>query len=36
MDPYYKKMMLWTAAALAASVLTAMIVVHWVIQTYGQ
>jgi hypothetical protein len=35
MDPYYKKMMLWLAAALVASIAAAFIVVEFVIREYG-
>ena len=34
-DPYYKKMMLWLAAAFIASVLAALIIVELVIRRYG-
>lgn len=34
-DPYYKKMMLWVGIALVASVLTALIVVEFVMRKYG-
>jgi hypothetical protein len=36
MDPEYKKMMLWVAAALVASVTAAFIIVEFVMRTYGQ
>ena len=35
MDPYYKKMMLWLAAAFVASVLAAIIVVEIVMRKLG-
>ncbi len=35
MDPYYKKMMLWLAAAFVASVLAAIIVVEIVMRKFG-
>jgi signal peptidase I len=35
MDPYYKKMMLWLAAALFASIAAAFIIVEFVVRTYG-
>ncbi len=35
MDPYYKKMMLWLAAALIASLLAAFVIVELVIRKYG-
>jgi hypothetical protein len=35
MDPYYKKMMLWLAAALFASIGAAFILVEYVIRKYG-
>jgi len=35
MDPYYKKMMLWLAAAFVASIVAAFIVVELVIRKYG-
>jgi hypothetical protein len=35
MDPYYKKMMLWLAAALFASIAAAFLVVELVIRKYG-
>jgi hypothetical protein len=35
MEPYYKKMMLWLAAAFVASVLAAFIIVELVIRKYG-
>jgi hypothetical protein len=35
MDPYYKKMMIWLAVALAASVIAALVVVEIVIRKYG-
>jgi hypothetical protein len=34
-DPYYKKMMFWVAVALIASVVTAFIVVEFVVRHYG-
>ena len=36
MDPYYKKMMLWLAAAFVASVLAALVVVELVIRHYRE
>ena len=35
MDPYYKKMMLWLAAAFVASIAAALIIVELVIRKYG-
>jgi tetrahydromethanopterin S-methyltransferase subunit D len=35
MDPDYKKMMLWVAAALVASIVAAVIIVELVIRRYG-
>jgi hypothetical protein len=35
MDPYYKKMMLWLAAAFVASVLAAIVVVEIVMRKLG-
>ena len=35
MDPYYKKMMIWLAVALAASVIAALVIVQIVIRKYG-
>ena len=35
MDPYYKKMMLWLAAAFVASVLAAIVVVEIVMRKFG-
>ena len=35
MDPQYKKMMLWLAAAFIASVLAAFVIVELVIRKYG-
>jgi hypothetical protein len=35
MDPYYKKMMLWLAAALFASIAAAFIIVDYVMRKYG-
>lgn len=35
MDPQYKKMMLWLAAAFIASVLAALVIVELVIRKYG-
>ena len=35
MDPYYKKMMLWVAAALVASIVAAVVTVELVIRRYG-
>ena len=34
-DPYYRKMMIWLAAAFIASVVAALIIVELVIRTYG-
>ena len=36
MDPEYKKMMLWLAAALIGSVAAAFVIVELVMRTYGQ
>jgi hypothetical protein len=36
MDPEYKKMMLWLAAALVGSVAAALIIVEFMMRTYGQ
>ena len=36
MDPYYKKMMLWLAAALFGSVAAAFIIVEFMMRKYGQ
>lgn len=35
MDPYYKKMMLWLAAAFVASVVAALVIVELVMRKYG-
>ncbi len=35
MDPYYKKMMLWLAAAFVASIAAALIIVELVTRKYG-
>jgi len=35
MDPYYRKMMLWLAAAFVASIVAAIIIVELVIRRYG-
>jgi hypothetical protein len=35
MDPYYKKMMLWLAAAFVASIVAALVVVELVMRRYG-
>ena len=35
MDPYYRKMMLWLAAAFVASIAAALIAVELVIRKYG-
>ena len=35
MDPYYKKMMLWLAAAFVASVLAALVIVEVVMRRYA-
>ena len=35
MDPYYKKMMLWLAAAFVGSILAALIIVELVMRKYG-
>jgi hypothetical protein len=35
MDPYYKKMMLWLAAAFVATVIAAFIIVELVVRRYG-
>ena len=35
MDPYYKKMMLWLAAAFGASVLASLVIVEVVVRRYG-
>jgi hypothetical protein len=35
MDPYYKKMMLWLAAAFVASVVAALVIVELVMRAYG-
>jgi uncharacterized protein involved in exopolysaccharide biosynthesis len=35
MDPYYKKMMLWLAAAFVASIAAALVIVELVIRRYG-
>jgi hypothetical protein len=36
MDPEYKKMMLWLAAALIGSVAAAFIIVELMMRTYGR
>ena len=36
MDPYYKKMMLWLAAAFVASVLAALVIVEVVMRRYAE
>jgi len=35
MDPYYRKMMLWLAAAFVASVVAALIIVEIVMRRYA-
>ncbi len=35
MDPYYKKMMLWLAAAFVASVAAALVIVEIVMKRYA-
>lgn len=35
MDPYYRKMMLWLAAAFVASVVAALIIVEIVMRKYS-
>jgi hypothetical protein len=35
MDPYYKKMMLWLAAAFVASIVAALVIVEIVIRRFG-
>jgi hypothetical protein len=35
MENEYKKMMLWVLAALVASIVTASIIVEWVMRTWG-
>ena len=35
MDPYYKKMMLWLAAAFVASILAALVIVEVVMRRYA-
>jgi uncharacterized protein involved in exopolysaccharide biosynthesis len=35
MDPYYKKMMLWLAAAFVASILAALVIVEIVIRRFA-
>ena len=35
MDPYYRKMMLWLAAAFVASVVAALVIVEIVMRKYG-
>jgi hypothetical protein len=34
MDPQYKKMMLWVAAALAATIIAALLIVEWTMRTF--
>jgi hypothetical protein len=34
-DPYYKKMMLWLAAAFVATIVAALVIVELVIRRYG-
>ena len=36
MDPYYKKMMLWLAAAFAATIIAALIIVELVLRQYPE
>ena len=35
MDPYYKKMMLWLAAAFVASIVAALVIVELVIRRFA-
>jgi hypothetical protein len=35
MDPYYKKMMLWLAAAFVASIVAALVIVEIVIRRFA-
>jgi hypothetical protein len=35
MDPYYRKMMLWLAAAFVASIAAALVIVELVIRRFG-
>jgi uncharacterized protein involved in exopolysaccharide biosynthesis len=35
MDPYYKKMMLWLAAAFVASIIAALVIVELVVRRWG-
>ncbi len=35
MDPQYKKMMLWVAAALAATIVAAIVIVEWTMRAFG-
>jgi hypothetical protein len=35
MDPYYKKMMLWLAAAFVASIAAALVIVEIVLRRYA-
>jgi hypothetical protein len=34
MDPQYKKMMLWVAAALVATIIAALLIVEWTMRTF--
>lgn len=36
MDPYYKKMMLWLAAAFVATIIAALIIVELVLRRYPE
>jgi hypothetical protein len=35
MDPQYRKMMLWVAAALLATLVAAVLIVEWTIRSFG-
>jgi hypothetical protein len=35
MDPYYKKMMLWLAAAFIASIVAALVIVELAVRRWG-
>ena len=36
MDPYYKKMMLWLAAAFVATIIAALVIVEMVLRRYPE
>ena len=36
MDPYYKKMMLWLAAAFVATIIAALVIVELILRRYPE